>query len=101
MNNTVGKCFQIANRLIQLGSALLHHFLQMHRATRKLLLRLSQGVFRTFAFDELTDLASDPAEHLQEGIVWLAKFGTKKFHHPEELVASNDGKCKGRMQPNC
>src|SRR5271154_6079712 len=59
-------------------------------------LAFTQRLLRMRALDELTDLATDGSQHVEEHLIGLPDLAAEKLDHAQDFPPEQDGKTKGR-----
>src|SRR5882724_12405162 len=62
----------------------------------ELRLALPQCFLAALAFDELTDLATDGSQHVEQLLIGLPDLAAEKLDHAHDFPPEQDGKTKGR-----
>src|SRR5258708_33992807 len=63
---------------------------------REFQLRLAEGLFGALTLDELTDLAADSSQHVEQLLTGLPDLATEKLDHAQDFPPDQDGKAEGR-----
>src|SRR5260370_75683 len=68
---------------------------------RELHLHLAEGLFGALTLDELTDLAADGSQHVEQLLIGLPDLATEKLDHPQGFPPpSRMGKPKAACSPS-
>src|SRR5882762_6246308 len=67
---------------------------------RKLHLHLAEGLFGALTLDELTDLAADGSQHVEQLLIGLPDLATEKLDHAQDFPPSRMGKPKAACSPS-
>ena len=59
--------------------------------------RVAQFRLGALALDELTDLAADGSQHVEQLPIGLPDLATEKLDHAQDFPPEQDGKAKGRV----
>src|SRR5882757_8105813 len=59
-------------------------------------LAVTQRGFGALALDELTDLATDGSQHVEQLLIGLPDLAAEKLDHAQDFPPEQDGKTKGR-----
>src|SRR5258707_13628014 len=65
---------------------------------RQLHLRLAEGLFGALTLNELTDLAADGSQHVEQLLIGLPDLAAEKLDHPQEFPPEQNGKAEGRVK---
>ena len=66
-------------------------------APAKRFLAIAKRHFGSFALDELTDLATDGSQHIEQLLIGLPDLTAEKLDHAQGFPADEDGKGQGRV----
>src|SRR5712672_2496240 len=64
---------------------------------RQLHLRLSEGLFGALTLNELTDLAADGSQHVEQFLIGLPDLAAEKLDHAQDFPPEQNGKAEGRV----
>jgi hypothetical protein len=64
---------------------------------RQLHLHIAEGLFGALALDELTDLAADGSQHVEQLLIGLPDLAAEKLDHAQDFPPEQDGKAEGRV----
>ena len=63
----------------------------------ELVFAFPQCFLGALALDELTDLAADGSQHVEQLLIGLPDLTTEKLDHAQDFAPEQDGKTEGRM----